>query len=75
MIRENIEIGKTVFHEMFGFGILKGFEDKEGMYKGFALVKFADYPGVSVIHRKKLTEIEEQEDLITDVGYRQDMTY
>jgi hypothetical protein len=59
MIRRTINPGTMVFHEMFGFGVFKQFESKIGAYCGFALVKFNDYPGISVIHPKKLTEIED----------------
>lgn len=61
MIRESIENGTTVFHEMFGLGIFLGYETKEGYYKGFAIVTFNEFPGQSLIHRKKLIEIEGKE--------------
>ncbi len=58
MISRTIKPGTIVFHELFGFGTFKHYESKIGTYNGFALVKFDDYPGISVIHPKKLTEIE-----------------
>ena len=62
MIRRTINPGTKVFHEMFGIGTFKQFESKIGAYNGFALVKFDEYPGISVIHPKKLTEIEDAQE-------------
>ena len=59
MIRESLEIGTKVWHEAFGLGEFKGFETKEGIYKGFAFVEFPEFPGRTLISRKKLTELEE----------------
>jgi len=59
MIRKTIGIGTKVFHAYFGIGTFMGSETKEGRYKGFAFVEFKNYPGISVISPKRLTEIEE----------------
>lgn len=59
MIRRTINPGTKVFHEIFGIGTFKKFVSKIGTYYGCAFVKFNDYPGVSIIHPKKLTEIED----------------
>ena len=60
MIRRTINPGTTVFHEVFGFGIFKGYESKKGAFNGYALVNFDNHKGVSVIHPRKLTEIEKE---------------
>jgi len=58
MIRQTINHGTIVWHEVLGFGIFRGYESKIGTFNGFALVNFDNHKGLSVIHPKKLTEIE-----------------
>ena len=60
MISRTINPGSRVFHEIFGFGTFRQYESEIGMYNGFALVKFDEFPGINLIHPKKLTEIEEK---------------
>lgn len=60
MISRGIKPGTTVFHEILGFGIFRGYESKIGTFNGFALVNFDNFHGLSVIHPKKLTEIEDK---------------
>ena len=61
MIRKSIEPGTKVFHEVYGFGTFKEW-DKFDDSKQFAKVKFDEghTPGLSVIPRRKLTEIENE---------------
>lgn len=59
MIRRTINPGTTIFHVVFGFGVFKRYESKIGPYYGFAIITFNNFPGESVIHPKKLTEIED----------------
>jgi len=60
MIRQSIEVGTKVFHELFGIGTFMGFETKEGPYNGFAFVEFEKFPRRTIISRKMLTEIEKK---------------
>jgi len=60
MIRQSIEVGTKVFHELFGIGAFMGFETQEGMYNGFAFVEFETFPRRQLMHRKMLTEIEDK---------------
>ena len=57
MIRKTIENGTKVFHEALGFGIF--IEYLQGNFGDFANIQFEDR--VHRIHRKRLTEIEEEE--------------
>jgi len=60
MIRKSIEPGTKVFHEVYGFGTFKEWE-KFDDDKHFAKIKFDEdhTHGLSVVPRKKLTEIDE----------------
>jgi len=60
MISRTIKPGTKVWHEVYSFGVFKKYVSKIGISYGFALVRFAEHPEVvSIIHPKKLTEIEE----------------
>lgn len=57
MIRKSIEKGKTVFHEALGFGVFMQWNPVD-VTGDFAYIQFED--GKHNIHRKRLTEIEEE---------------
>ena len=50
MISSVVKTGDRVEHDMFGLGTVTGFETKKVYFFNFLLVKFDNYPGISVIN-------------------------
>lgn len=57
MIPENLKTDSKVWHERFGIGTFKGYESG-GTFEGYAIIEFEKLPGQSLIHRKRLIEME-----------------